>query len=77
MIAAASGFGTLALEVLYNRMFALVYHNSTYRFGIIVALFLLGLAIGSAAAGRWSREPGPRRRVGEPDRGGQRRRARS
>ncbi len=57
VIAAVSGFGTLALEVLYTRMFALVFHNSTYTFGIVVALFLLGLAIGSAAMARVRANP--------------------
>lgn len=46
-IAAVSGFGTLGLEVLYTRMFALVFHNSTYTFGAVVAVFLAGLAIGA------------------------------
>lgn len=56
-IAAVSGFGLLSLEVLYTRMFALVLHNSTYSFGIVVALFLLGLAIGSAAMSRVRMDP--------------------
>lgn len=56
-IAAISGFGTLALEVLYTRMFALVFHNSTYTFGVVVALFLLGLAIGSSALARVRMDP--------------------
>lgn len=47
-IAAVSGFGTLGLEVLYARMFALVFHNSTYTFGAVVAVFLAGLATGAA-----------------------------
>ena len=46
-IAAVSGFGTLGIEVLYTRMFALVFHNSTYTFGIVVAVFLAGLALGA------------------------------
>lgn len=47
VIAAISGFGTLGLEVLYTRMFALVFHNSTYTFGAVVAVFLAGLALGA------------------------------
>lgn len=47
VLAAASGFGTLGLEVLYTRMFALVLHNSTYTFGAVVAVFLAGLALGA------------------------------
>ncbi len=45
-----SGFGTLALQVLYTRMFSLVFHNSTYTFGIIVAVFLASLAISAGLA---------------------------
>ena len=45
--AALSGFGTLALEVLYTRLFSLVLHNSTHTFAIVIAVFLLGLAIGA------------------------------
>ncbi len=47
MIAGLSGFATLALEVLYTRMFSLVFQNSTYTFGIVVAVFLTGLAAGA------------------------------
>ena len=49
-LAALSGFGTLALEVLYTRMFSLVFHNSTYTFGSVVAAFLAALAAGAALA---------------------------
>ncbi len=48
-IVALSGFATLGIQVLYVRMFALVFHNSTYTFGAVVAVFLAGLAIGAAA----------------------------
>lgn len=47
-IAAVSGFATLALEVLFTRLFSLVFHNSTYTFGVVVAAFLLALATASA-----------------------------
>jgi spermidine synthase len=47
-IAAISGFATLALEILYTRLFSLVFHNSTYTFGNVVAVFLLALAVGAA-----------------------------
>ena len=49
-LAFVSGFGTLALQVLYTRMFALVFHNSTYTFGVVVAVFLAALAAGAAVA---------------------------
>jgi len=48
------GFSTLALQVLYMRMFSLVFHNSTYTFGIVVAVFLAALALGAACAARLS-----------------------
>lgn len=51
-LAALSGFGALGLEVLYTRMFALVFHNSTYTFGLVVAVFLAGLALGAAVVSR-------------------------
>mgnify|MGYP003663042089 CR=1 FL=1 len=54
-VAALSGFGTLALEVLYTRMFSLVFHNSTYTFGMVVAVFLASLALGAALAARLQR----------------------
>jgi len=50
-----SGFGTLALQVLYTRMFSLVFHNSTYTFGTVVAVFLASLAVGAAIAARLQR----------------------
>lgn len=50
LLAFVSGFGTLALQVLFTRMFALVFHNSTYTFGVVVAVFLAALAGGAAMA---------------------------
>ena len=47
LYAVLSGFGTLALEVLYTRLFSLVLHNSTHTFAMVIAVFLFGLAIGS------------------------------
>ena len=47
VIAAVSGFGALALEVLYTRLFSLVFHNSTQTFSLVIAVFLFGLALGS------------------------------
>lgn len=49
-LAGLSGFGTLALEVLYTRMFSLVLHNSTYTFGSVVVVFLAALSLGAALA---------------------------
>ena len=46
-IAFGSGLGTIALEVLWTRMFALVFQNSVYSFSAIVLIFLVGLAMGA------------------------------
>lgn len=51
-IAALSGFVTLALEVLYTRLFSLVFHNSTQTFALVVAVFLFGLSLGAFFASR-------------------------
>lgn len=42
-----SGFGILALEVLWTRMFALVFENSVYTFAAILVVVLCCLAGGS------------------------------
>ena len=49
-LALLSGFVTLALEVLWTRMFAQVLQNSVYTFTIILVIFLIALAIGSVLA---------------------------
>lgn len=60
VVAAVSGFGTLALEVLYTRLFTLVFHNSTYTFGAVVVSFLLALCGGAILAARLGRRITPR-----------------
>jgi len=50
LLAAVSGFATLALEVLWTRMFAQVLQNSVYTFALILTTFLLALAAGAAGA---------------------------
>jgi len=52
-MAGGSGLVTLLLQVAFVRQFALVFHNSTYTFGIVVAVYLLGLALGSVIVSRW------------------------
>lgn len=59
-VAAVSGFTTLGLEVLYTRLFALIFHNSTYTFGAVLAVFLAGLGLGAAAATALGRRFAPR-----------------
>lgn len=62
-VAAVSGFGTLALEVLYTRLFALVFHNSSYTFGAVAAVFLAGLAAGAAIVSALGTRVSPRTTV--------------
>jgi spermidine synthase len=50
LLAFASGFAALALEVLWTRMFSQVLHNSVYSFSAILTTFLIALALGSAFA---------------------------
>jgi len=57
--AALSGFGILALEVLYARLFSLVFHNSTYTFGAVLATVILALALGPVLARVASRRARP------------------
>ncbi|MDG2303348.1 MAG: fused MFS/spermidine synthase [Candidatus Binatia bacterium] len=46
------GFATLALEVLWTRMFALVLNSSVYAFSTILVVFLLALSTGAALSAR-------------------------
>ncbi len=48
----ATGFAGLAAEVLWTRALITEFNASTYAFSLILAVFLAGLAIGAAAAGR-------------------------
>jgi len=57
-VAALAGGTTLALEVLYTRLFALVFPNSTYTFGLVVAAFLISLSLGGLIASRLIAGPG-------------------
>lgn len=50
MLAGLSGFASLALQVLWIRMFAQVLHNSVYSYAAILAIFLVALATGGAIA---------------------------
>jgi spermidine synthase len=46
------GFSALAFEVLWTRALSLALGTTTYAFAIVLTVFLLGIATGSAAAGR-------------------------
>ena len=62
VLSGLSGVCTLALQVLWTRMFALVHENSLYSFAIVVFVFLLGLTGGAAIARRaLSQARAPRR----------------
>jgi len=58
LVTFVSGFVSLALEVLWTRMLSEGTGSSIYVFTTILAIFLAGIAIGSAVYRRWSR---PRR----------------
>jgi spermidine synthase len=49
---AVSGAGALVLEVAWTRTLSLVLGSSTHAFTVMLATFLIGLALGSAAATR-------------------------
>jgi spermidine synthase len=44
-----SGFCALGAEVLWTRLLSLMFGGTTYTFSVILAVFLMGLGIGSAA----------------------------
>jgi spermidine synthase len=52
LIYALSGFTALAYEVLLHRMASLWIGGSSYAFAMVLAVFLLGLSIGSALVGK-------------------------
>lgn len=54
-LAAVSGFGMLALEVLWSRMFEQVLQNSVYTFAAVLAVFLGGLGIAALLASALAR----------------------
>ena len=62
-LAFLSGFITLALEVLWTRMFAQVLQNSVYTFASVLLVFLVALALGSLVAGLLARGRIPVRTV--------------
>jgi len=58
-----SGFGILALEVLWMRMFAQVLENSVYTFAAILVIVLVCLAAGAFVSSRLARMALPSRYV--------------
>jgi spermidine synthase len=55
IVAAASGFATLAIEVVWTRLFAQVLQNSAQTYATVLATFLLALAVGGLVANAASR----------------------
>ncbi|HJU54773.1 MAG TPA: fused MFS/spermidine synthase, partial [Pyrinomonadaceae bacterium] len=51
LCAAVSGFVTISTQVAWTRVLTMIIGSSTYAFSIVVALFLLGLAIGAYLVG--------------------------
>jgi spermidine synthase len=49
-----SGFLALSLEILWFRLLGVVLKASTFIFGHLLAIYLLGLGVGSLAGIRWS-----------------------
>jgi spermidine synthase len=52
LCAAVSGFVTISTQVAWTRVLTMIIGSSTYAFSIVVALFLLGLAIGAYSVAR-------------------------
>lgn len=55
VLAAAAGFSALALEVMYTRLILFVITYSVYAWSIVLTVFLVGIAAGSAAFARKSK----------------------
>src|ERR1051325_7905841 len=49
-----SGISGLVYQVVWVRRFALVFGNTVYSCASVVAIFMLGLGVGSYLAGRWA-----------------------
>jgi spermidine synthase len=59
-----SGAGALGAEVVWTRLMAMMLGSTVYVFSIILAVFLVGLALGTGAGSRLSREVRPRLALG-------------
>ena len=53
VFAGASGFGALAFQIAWVRLFGLVFGSSVYSFSAVLGIYLLGIALGAALVGRW------------------------
>ncbi|HET9233673.1 MAG TPA: fused MFS/spermidine synthase, partial [Candidatus Eisenbacteria bacterium] len=50
---ALSGFSALAFQIVWVRLFGLVFGSSVYSFSAVLGVYLLGLALGSSIAARF------------------------
>jgi spermidine synthase len=55
IVIACSGFCALASEVIWTRLLSLIFSATVYTFSIILAVFLIGLGLGSSAGARLAR----------------------
>ena len=61
---ALSGASALGAEVLWTRLLGLILGASVYTFSIVLAVFLVGLALGSGGGSILSRHVNPRKALG-------------
>ena len=61
---ALSGFIALTYEVAWTRLLALIIGPTTYAFGLMLAAFIAGLAIGAILGARWATGDNPMARLG-------------
>ncbi|MBM9536324.1 fused MFS/spermidine synthase [Desulfobulbus alkaliphilus] len=54
-VAIASGFATLAVEIIWTRLFAQVLQNSVYTYALVLTVFLTALSAGAVLANRLNR----------------------
>ncbi|MGY6412385.1 MAG: fused MFS/spermidine synthase [Alkalilacustris sp.] len=54
-VAFLSGFATLAVEVIWTRLFAQVLQNSVYTYALVLTVFLAALALGATVANALAR----------------------
>ena len=58
-----SGFSGLVYQIIWVRVFGNVFGNTIYSASIVVAVFMLGLGVGSYVVGAWA----DRRYQAQPD----------
>jgi spermidine synthase len=60
VVIALSGLAALGAEVVWTRLLSLIFGGTVYTFSIILAVFLLGLGLGSGGGSLWARRFSPR-----------------